>query len=577
MMRRFAIAGVLCLALVGCTGQARNGGPTAVSKPQLFDGLGNHRRSVTTSSPMAQQYFDQGLIWAFSFNHDEAIRSFTEAGRLDPGCAMAWWGVALCNGPHINNPIVDEAHAKAAWAALQQAQALKAGAGPTEQALIDALAQRYADPQPADRRPLDQAYADAMRSVWHANRGDADIGVLYAEALMDLQPWDLWTPDDQPKGNTPEILATLEEVLAMAPNHPGACHLYIHACEAGPNPAAALPAANRLRTLVPASGHMTHMPSHIDIRVGDWALAADQNERAIAAARAYRKRSPQQGFYRIYMAHNHHFFAFACMMEGRFEAGMQAAREQVASVPVEFAEQNPVLIDPFMMAPLDVLLRFGKWDEILREPAPPTYLKTTTSIWRLARGIAYAAKGDVASAEREQVAFRDAVERVAPDTLLMINKARHMLEIADHMLTGEIHIARGRLDDAAAAFRAGIALEDKLLYMEPPEWMHPLRHPLGAVLLAAGRPAEAEQVYRDDLKYWPENGWSLHGLATCLRARGATTEAADVEARFAKIWSRADTKIDSSCLCVPGPKADAAAAGRTADADTCCLASSHRP
>lgn len=566
-MQKLIFAAAACAVLVGCQSPAKR--DAAVSQAQLFKGLGDHERTITTDSKMAQAYFDQGLTWTFSFNHDEAIRCFEEAARLDPDAPMPWWGVALCNGPHINNPMVDEAHAQAAWAALEKAQARKANASPTERALIDALAARYANPQPENRRPLDEAYAVAMKPVWEANRGDADIGVLYAESLMDLQPWDLWTNDDEPKGRTPEVLAVLEEVLRLEPEHPGACHLYIHACEAGPKPEKALAAADVLRTLIPASGHMVHMPSHIDVRVGQWHEAALQNKRAIKADTSYRRKSPTQGFYRLYMAHDHHFLAFVDMMRGRSAEALAMTREMIDQIPPEFVADYGHVIDLFMVAPLDVMMRFGQWDALLAEPAPPEHLMFSSAFYHFARGVAFAAKKDVVAARREQALFRQKMNVIPEDRPLAINPVRQVLGVADKMLVGEIELGAGNLDAAIVALRDAATEEDKLLYVEPPEWMHPVRQPLGAALLAAGRPAEAEQVYRDDLKNWPENGWSLHGLASALRAQGDEAAAVEVDKRFAKVWRGADIQIETSCLCVPSVAFRDANEGDATD--SCCV------
>jgi tetratricopeptide (TPR) repeat protein len=552
-MQRFAVAAVLIgmLGLAGCHGASRTPSPSFhTATAPLFEGMGRHHRTITTRSAQAQRYFDQGLTWAFAFNHDEAIRSFQEVARLDPDCAMAWWGIALCNGPHINNPLVDDAHARAAWDAVQNALRLRSKASPAEQALIDAVARRYAAAPVADRAPLDAAYAAAMAEVWKAHPSDPDVGTLYAEAMMDLQPWDLWTTDGQPKGQTTRIVAVLEEVLRLDADHPGGLHLYIHTMEASPTPEKAVAAADRLRELVPAAGHLVHMPAHIDVQVGQWAQASKANERAIDADRRYRVISPHNGFYEVYMAHNNHFLAFSSMMEGRYAEAIEAARAMIAGVPPEFIRRQPALIDPYMSVATDVLKRFGRWDDVLAEPPPPSQLPITTALWHFARGVAFAGKGDVRAAEGEQSSFRDAAARVPSDALMAINPAHQVLEVAEHFLAGEIAYRRGRIDDAVAQLRQAAAAEDGLRYMEPPEWIQPVRHTLGAVLVGAGRFQEAEQAYREDLVTWPENGWSLYGLATCLRSEGKAAEAAEVEKRFRQAWSRADTRIGSSCLCV---------------------------
>jgi len=555
---RLKLVLVASVAIVGIGIQFQGNCPVArgdegqKSKAQLFKGMGNHHRDVRTKSPEAQKYFDQGLIWAFAFNHDEAIRSFKAATELDPNCAMAWWGIALCNGPHINNPTMSAEQSKAAWEALQKALELAPNSPPVEQQLIHALAARYANPPPEDRKPLDQAYSEAMRTVWHGNREDTDVGVLYAESMMDLRPWDLWTKDGQMQPGTGEILSVLDEVAQIDLSHPGMNHLYIHAYEASPHPERAVPAADRLRNAVPASGHLTHMPSHIDVLTGRWALASKQNEEAIQIDAAYRKLSPRQGFYNIYMQHNHAMLAFAAMMEGRSAEAIKAANEVYSGVPADYAEKNAGFVDGTMAIKYAPLKRFGKWDEILAESQPPAYLPITTATWHESRAIAFAAKGKLDEADRERSAFKECVAKIPPDALDVINPARDVLAVAEHYLNGEIAYFRKNIDESVAELRKAVELEDKLKYMEPPEWIQPVRHTLGAVLVDAGRYEEAEKVYREDLKHWPENGWSLFGLAKCLKARGATAEAEEVERRFKTTWTGADMQIGSSCLCVKG-------------------------
>lgn len=532
---------------VGCSAAKR---PGESQQAQLFKGMGDHHYKVTTSSSKAQEYFDQGLIWAYAFNHDEAIRTFTKAAEIDPDCAMAYWGIALCNGPHINNPIVPPHRAEAAWTALQKAVALKDKVSPVERDLITALESRYANPQPDDRAPLDQAYADAMGRVWENHPTDADVGTMYAEALMDLHPWDLWTQSKEPKPGAEKIVALLEHVMELDPTNPGANHLYIHAVEASAHPDRANAAADRLREMVPASGHLTHMPSHIDVLTGRWEQAARQNEKAIKIDAKYRKLSPDQGFYRLYMAHNHHMLAFASMMEGRSDAALTAARDVVGGVPPDYLKANAALMDAVMCAPYDVLKRFGRWDDILAEPAPPSILPITTAHWRLHRGLAYAAKGQIPLAEQEQAAFRLAVAEIPEGAIAFINRAHKLMDIADLVLDGEIALAREDYQASANYLRQAVEIEDGLLYMEPPEWPQPVRHTLAAVLVEDGKYADAEQVYRADLKKWPGNGWSLYGLARCLEMQDKAAEAKEVRQQFKMAWSRADTDIWTSCLCV---------------------------
>jgi tetratricopeptide (TPR) repeat protein len=520
----------------------------ARAEQPIFESLGKHHRAVATSSAEAQRYFDQALTWTFAFNHDEAIRSYEAAVAKDPACAMAWWGIAYNHGPHINNTVVPPERAKAAWDALQKALAAKSDG--VERALIEALAKRYADQEPADRKPLDEAYAAAMREVYAKHGDDADVATLYAESLMDLQPWDLWTKDGKPKGRTEEIMAVLEKVLAKHPDHPGATHLYIHTMENSPFPERANAAADVLRALVPASGHLVHMPAHIDVQTGRWAKAAEANEKAIAADRAYRAISPRQGFYAVYMAHNNQFLSWVAMMQGRSEKAIKEARAMVVGVPLEFLEKDPAAVDGYLPIAYEALIRFGRWDEMLKEPAPPAKLPILTAFWHLCRGLSFAAKGEIEDAQAEQARLRDLTAKIGPDVKMAINPARNVLAIADRVLAGEIALARGDLEAAATELREAVKLEDALTYMEPPDWLLPTRHTLGAVLVKAKKFEEAEKVYREDLAAWPENGWSLWGLTECLRALGKEEESAAVQQRFAAVWWQADTKLTSTCLCV---------------------------
>lgn len=549
MKLKIAAITVVFIFTFGChkpANQITDTGPQV----EKLDGLGHHMMAITTTSPECQDMFNQGLTWTYAFNHDEAIRAFEAAARHDPNCAMAYWGIALCHGPHVNNPVVPPDRAKAAWAAVEQARAVKQHASYPEQQLIEAVAARYSSDCPADRRHLDEAYAAAMRQRYEMDINDADIGTLYAESLMDLQPWDYWAKDGSPKGSTTQIIELLEHVLKINPNHPGANHLYIHMVEASNNPERGIASADRLRDMVPLSGHLVHMPSHIDVQVGQWAKASDMNEKAIAADTKYRAMRPRQGFYNMYMAHNRHFLTFSCMMEGRGDAALKAAREMLAAIPQDFIDHQPAFADPFLTIEFEVLKRFGRWDDVLKLKKPRGQLPISMTQYHYSRGVAYAAKGKVDKARSEQREFLAAKQRVPKDALTGINNAHKVLSIAERVLEGEIAYREKRIDEAVAKLREAVAIEDDLLYMEPPEWILPVRHALGAVLVSAGRHAEAERVYRDDLKNWPENGWSLKGLATCLEARGATAEAEAVEARLRKSWARADIKPGSSCLCV---------------------------
>jgi len=526
-------------------------GATEQEPVPLFDGLGGFSRKVTTGSPEAQRYFDQGLAFMYAFNHDEAIRAFRRAGELDPKCAMAFWGVAVANGPHINNPVVPEDRAKSAWKALGEAQHLAPGASPVEQSLILALAARYADPQPEDRKPLEQAYADAMREVWKAYPKDADVGALFAESLADLRPWDLWLPDGRPQPGTLELVATLESVLALDPRHPLGNHLMIHAVEASPHPETADRAADTLRERQPALGHMVHMPSHIDVRRGRWQEAITANAKAMEADRRYTARSPEQGFYRLYMAHNHHMLTYAAMMTGQSSLALRTIREMIADIPLEFFRANP-FADGFMAMPLEVMMRFGRWDEVLSEPAFPEYVPISGALRRYARAVAYAAKDDVPAALAEQSAFLEARARVPKEAFFGNNTASDVLDVAESFMRGEILFRSGKIDEGLVSLREAAAREDKLRYDEPPDWIQPVRHALGAALLQAGRFAEAEAVFREDLAKLPGNGWGLYGLSRSLQLQKKTAEAEAAERQFDAVWKQADVKIKSACLCLPG-------------------------
>ena len=539
----------LLLVLLCATGLA-----AAEPAIPLLDTLGNHSYRVTTKSPQAQRYFDQGLRFLFGFNHGAAIRSFQEAARLDPECAMAHWGIAYASGPHINFPMVPPPAAELAWAELTLARQHAAKAKPVEQALIEALGHRYANPQPEDRAPLDLAYANAMREVWKKFPKDADVGTFFAEAMMNLRPWDQWTPAGEPQPGTEEILATLDAVLKLNINHPLANHLYIHAVEASHRPERALPAADRLLNLQPGLAHNVHMPSHIYIRTGDWHKAVESNRLAVAADTAYRKVvGPAKGFLPVYVAHNDHMLAYAAMMTGQGDLAVKHTRDLVAKLPPEFMAEFGIVAEAWLAMPLEVLVRFGRWDDVLAEPMFAPEQRFVYAFQHAARGIAFAAKGDVAAARRSQALYLEAAKLVSPDQMAAGNNScQFVLSIVTPMLEAEILMREDKVDEAVAQFRAAIALEDQLRYDEPPGWMIPVRHALGALLMSKDRYAEAEQVYRADLARLPNNGWSLFGLSEALMQQGKMKEVAALRSQFKEIWRKADVTITSSCLCQPG-------------------------
>ncbi len=537
------------LLLQGPTNSVAQLAPAATGVPR-YEGLGGFSRKVT-ATPEAQAYFDQGLSFLYAFNHDEAIRSFQRASELDPASPMPLWGLALANGPHINNMAVPPEREKAAFDALVTARGLMASATPVEKALIEALSARYADPQPQDRTALNQAYATAMRAAWSKYPKDADVGALFAESLANLRPWDLWLPDGRPQPGTEELVRAIEAVLVLAPKHPFANHLMIHTVEASRNPEKADRAANVLRDLQPGLGHMVHMPSHIDVRRGRWQQAIDANAKAIEADRRYTAMAPEPGFYRLYMSHNHHMLAYAAMMTGQSALALKTMRDMVDAIPLDFYKENP-WADGLMAAPLEVLMRFGRWDEILATPLFPEFTPISRSIQHYARSVSYVAKEDLESAAKEQAAFMEARTRVAKEATFGNNTGSDLLDVAENMMKGEILYRSGKVDAGLTALREAVAREDKLRYDEPPDWIQPTRHALGAALLQAGRLGEAEAVFRSDLTRLPGNGWSLYGLARSLRLQKRASEAAQIEKEFEKVWAKADVKIKSACLCLPG-------------------------
>lgn len=517
--------------------------------PQWFGGQGARHFPITTASADAQRWFDQGLTLCYGFNHAEAILSFRKAAAADPDCAMAWWGVAYAWGPHINNPEMNEEAIEQSHAAMTTAMQKLPNTSPLERMLIEALHHRYAWPSPPDRTPLNQAYAAVMREVWRTNPDNADVGALFAESMMNLRPWDLWTPDGQMQPGTDEITETLAKVLTLEPKHPAALHFTIHTWEASPTPEKALPAADILRDLVPWAGHLVHMPGHIDIRLGRYAEAATANQKAIAVDLAYVEKAGRGGFYTIYRAHNYHFLAYAAMFEGRREVALTAARDMAREVPLEVVRAFPDLLDGFHAVPYHVMVRFGMWKEMLDEPRPPADLPVMQAMWRYGRTMALSSLGRVEEGEREFSAFRDACGQVPESRTMGNNPTLAILDIGLSLAEGELEYRRGGHERAFELMRDAASRDDALRYDEPWGWMQPVRHALGALLLEQGQVAEAEKVYRADLSRHPGNGWALTGLAECLDRDGRRAEAEQVRAQFAKAWQRADTPVAASCFC----------------------------
>lgn len=513
----------------------------------VFKGLGSHHMAITTKVARTQMFFDQGVNLLFGFNHAEAIRSFREAARLDPDCAMCWWGVAFALGPNINLPMPPDAVAPA-WQALGQAKRLEAKASPRERAWIEALAARYAKDPKADRHAMDEAFAQAMGRVWKTYPSDLDAGTFYAEAMMDTQPWDYWQGDGvTPKGHAVEIVSTLESIIRQAPEHPGALHLYIHAVEATTTPERAEHAADVLVKLMPEAGHIVHMPSHIYYRVGRYQDSVRVNEDAAKVDEAYIAACRAQGYYPAgYYGHNIHFLWTSSEMQGRYATAIGAARRLIKAVnPVQMAAQLPQG-EWYAFAPIVTLVRFGKWTEVLAEPAFPKPLILDRGVAAYARGFAFAntsqpdkARTDLANLDR---LLKSDFGKY--DAAGMPVKA--MLELARALLDAEIARTSGDLPGAVAKYQAAWKLEQALPYTEPPWWHQPTSHYLGAALLEAKRPADAEAVYRESLKTYRDDGWALAGLAAALEAQGKKADAE--RAAQAEAWRYADTRLATSRL-----------------------------
>ncbi len=553
---RIVVAAMVCAAafLAACQSSApRAETPTPGSTGSiLYPGVDRYHFPITTDSAECQQWFDQGIQLVFGFNHLEAMRSFQEAAARDPDAPMPWWGIAYCWGANINDPAMTKDKYKHATEAIHNANLRLDRASDIERSLIEALAVRYEYPETRPQRELDGAYADAMQRVWNAHRGNPDVGAFYAESLMNLQPWNLWTHDGQPKGRILEICAVLEESIASDNTHPLANHLYIHAMEASPAPDKALASAAVLENRIPGSGHLVHMPSHIYVRTGQYAKAEEANEKAVEIDRAFFAEAPPAAIYYMYYGHNLHFLAFAAMMEGRYETALRAARDLEAEIPVQAVREFAFVIEGLMSTSRHVMIRFGKWDQILLQPAPPPKdMLVSTAVHHYSRGVALAALGRPEEARVELTLFDGAAAKIPADWFLMQNKISDILPVARCMLVGEILFREKRFDESFAVLRTGVEYEDALVYDEPPGWMIPVRHALGALLMDAGRYAEAEAVYRQDLTRNRGNGWSLVGLKLALEAQNQFLEAGRLNEPIEVAFARADIKPTSSCMCAP--------------------------
>jgi tetratricopeptide (TPR) repeat protein len=530
--------------LAGQEHQHPPGQPTAdAGATPLYDNLGTLHREITTRSQLTQQYFDQGLRLTYGFNHDEAIKSFRQGLQHDSTCAMCYWGIAYALGPNINSPM-DTAAVASAYQAVQAAVKYTGTVSPVERAFIEALAKRYSPDPSAGRPALDTAWAKAIGLVSRTYPRDDDAATLYAEALMDLRPWDYWTNGGRPKApSTLEQLGVLQRVVQRNPDHPGACHYYIHAIEASRDAYKAAPCADRLGSLMPGAGHLVHMPTHIYIKLGQWDLAAEHNAHALRADEQFiGERHPTGAYPMGYYPHNFHVMWYALNMLGRSAEAIKTARSIGEKVPLEAVRQVPPF-EVYTPTLLYTLVRFSRWDDILKQPPPPRDFRYATGAWYYARALAYTAtdKADSAAVARDTL---NAIAAAMPDDKLVgLNRARPVLELALNHLAGEIAAKAGNTEKAVTHLRKAAAQEDELHYEEPPAWYMPVRQRLGAILLAAGKPKQAEQAFKEDLVQRPENGWSLHGLAQSLAAQGRTREARKVQERFEKAWKTADVRL----------------------------------
>ncbi|MFO7555890.1 MAG: hypothetical protein R6W88_11875 [Desulfobacterales bacterium] len=514
----------------------------------MLEGLGDYHFLVTTQSPESQRFFDQGLRLTYAFNHSEALRAFKEAVRLDPRNAMAYWGWALVLGPNLNLPMVPEVVPQA-FRAIQQAVALKEKVSLRERAYIEALTERYTIDPTADRRPFDLAYARAMAKLVARFPDDLDAATLYAASLMNLSPWDYWNLDGSPKGQTGIILETLQSVIDRNPRHAGALHYYIHAVEAH-HPERGERPADMLGGLMPGAGHLVHMPSHIYMRVGRFTDSYEANRKAVAADESYITQCRSQGIYPLnYYPHNIHFMAWSAMFQGRPTASLEAARKIVEKVPPELSvDKNTwALYETFLSQPMFVMVRFGMWDEMLAEPKPDLESQFMTGIWHYGRALAYIHTDRPAMAKRELHPLSAAREAMgAVEHYVGFATAETLLTIAEEIVQGELARVEDNTLEGLARLERAVRLEDSLRYNEPPDWYFPVRQFLGAMLLDAGRPNEAEVVYAADLRKNPENGYSLFGLRYALEKQGKHQDAQAVVERFDRAWANATHTLTSS-------------------------------
>jgi tetratricopeptide (TPR) repeat protein len=518
--------------------------PLPAAATELHPGLGDYHFAITTSSPEAQAYFDQGIRLLYGFNHDEAARYFRRAAELDPQAAMPYWGLALSIGPNYNDTAVDENRARATFEAVQNAQQRTAGASERERTYIAAIAKRYASADPnSDWLAFHKDYSDTMRAMVAKYPDDLDAATMFAESLMMLRPWQLWSLAGEPAPGTLELVDVLESVLRRNPNHPGANHFYIHAVEASRNLERAIPSAMRLMTLTPGAGHLVHMPGHIFLQTGDFDLAAATNEKASEADRAFVQRTGAQGMYPLmYWTHNIHFIAYARAQEGKYEDAKKAALDMVTNVSPG-VPQMPML-EGFLLYPLMVDLRFHKWETILATRAPASDRPLTHAFWRYARAMAFAGQGKVRDAAAEQKRFERERAGLAPDSMFLLNnKAAPLLDMAAATLAAKIAGVRGEIQKSLGEWRRAAGLEAALMYDEPPAWLYPVNQSLGAALLKAGQAPAAEKVFRETLATHPRDGRLLFGLWQSLLEQKRDSEAILVQQQYEAAWAGATVKL----------------------------------
>jgi tetratricopeptide (TPR) repeat protein len=520
--------------------------PASNSPDLSLTAVGRQHHTIDTKSKEAQAYFDQGLTFIYGFNHEEAQRAFQRVAELDPASPMPLWGIALAVGPNYNSN-VDAERERLAFDTIQKARKLSEHAPVVEQDYVQALAARFSGEPKPDYPQLARNYVAAMKALSQKYPDDLDAATFYAESLMDLNPWNLWTHDGQPTENTLEIVRILESVLARDPDHAGANHFYIHAVEASPNPERALPSARRLDTMVPQAGHLVHMPAHIYIRTGDYAAAVKNNEEAAKVDTVYAREAEQQGsmYDLMYHSHNEHFLASAACMEGNY-AVAKAAADAMATRLMPHAKTMPML-DFFILSPLWVDVRFNQWDAILAKPEPTRELPATHVMWRYARTQAFLSRGEKEKGAAEHELFAKEVAAMPADARMgQFNSSKDLLNLASQILDARVATARGSKDEAMSHWQKAVELQDALRYNEPPEWYYPVRESLGAALLADGKPTDAEQVFREDLKRNPRNPRSLFGLMHTLQAQHKDADASWVESQFQSAWKNADTTLDIS-------------------------------